>query len=145
MMVLRKEKAREILEHDAWGWLGFLLGLAFTSVSFLLFLIGGAWSYWAVSVNSFASFFAACGFLILLPDKISDALIARRNIGLLLIVAGVVAVFYYTIAPTWQYVVQAFNIIWSNTGLSQGLALILSTIFIVVGILIFRKKERRSP
>jgi hypothetical protein len=145
MMVLRKEKARKILEHDAWGWLVFCVGSALAGFSYLLFLVGGVWPYWAVFVNSLASFIAACGFLILLPDKVSDKLIARRNIGLVLIIAGVVAVFYYTIAPTWRYVVQAFKIIWNNTGLSQGLALILSTIFIVVGVLIFKKKERISP
>lgn len=136
-MLIKKERALALLSQDLWGIAIFLIGNAAIAAGFLMKL-EAAWSTMLLTLGGFIS---GCGLLMLLPDILTAFLIAQRNLGVIFGLAGLWLVFYYTLAPTWPYVVQAWNTLWENTNLSQGLYLLAGVVMLIAGIFIFKRKE----
>lgn len=130
-MLVSPKKAKAWLSQDMWGFAVSLVGLFVISmISFLR--ITGDWSVAAVAIGSFV---AGAGFLIGLPDFITDRIITRLVLGILLFVGSVGVVIYYVFIPLTKPAIEAFGAFWAHTSASQGLWLVIATVMVIAGVL----------
>lgn len=93
MMALPKERAKWILGQDQ-------SGLNLVIVGSVLVLIGGLFRWEIPLLWGLGAFLFCLGLMIAIPDRNSDWLLNRRNLGALLAGLGVYIFIVYVIVPT---------------------------------------------
>lgn len=130
MMILisRETAVKNVLRQDKWGWAALLVG-GFMGVI-------GALVFNSEMVTTWGGLFFGFGALVILPEDITNFLLRKSNLGLVIFTAGMTVAFGAIVA-IWPWMVQAFKLLWGHSQWSTFVILLASGLAVLVGAVVF--------
>ena len=141
LVLINDERVRDILKRDAWGYGAFVVGLLMLAVGFTHSLD----FEWTILLLAIGGLVTGVSLLVALPDRFTNALTQRKNLWFLTYLGGLVLI-AWSFLGILPKLIQAFSDFFSETKLSEGIALTTGVVLLVVSQIAThsRKKEGGS-